>query len=262
MVQQLPLQSFQHHPKRLIMLVDEHINEATEYLSHSHSWGQMILVNDGVITLEIAQERFIAPPGFAIWIPPLFPHSCYSRAKARFRSVNICEAEAKKLPQTPSLLQLSAIASSIIDELFAKEIYLPESDRDYRRSLVFIDELEEAMVGHTYLPFSHHRYLIPILSALEANPALRLTLNEWAKQVYTTERTLARYFQKELGMSFSEWCARLRFIHGSALLEKGYSVEESAFRLGYRSTSSFITLFLKMTGMTPDRYRQIHLCSA
>lgn len=262
MVQQLPLQAFLHHPKRLIMLLDEQINEATEYLSHSHSWGQMILVNDGVITLEIAHERFIAPPGFAIWIPPHCPHSCYSRAEARFRSVNICEAEAKKLPQKPSLLELSPIAAAIIDELFEKAIYLPESDRDYRRSRVFIDELEDAMVGHTYLPFSNHRYLEPILSALEADPAIRLTLKEWAERVYTTERTLARYFQKELGMSFSEWSARLRFIHGSALLEKGYSVEESAFALGYRSTSSFITLFLKIAGMTPDRYRQTHLHSA
>lgn len=259
MVQQLPLQEFLHHPNRLIMLIDENINEETEYQSHQHKWGQMIFVNYGVITLEIKGERFIAPPGFAIWIPPYSEHTCYSRHAAGFRSINICESEANKLPQSPSLIRLSAIAIAIIDDFFEKKVYLPESDRDYRRSLVFIDELQDAMIGHSYLPSSDHRLLKPILLELSANPALRLTLKQWAEKVFSTERTLARYFQKELGMSFNEWCTRLRFIQGLSLLEKGLTVEEIAFSVGYKSASSFITMFHNTAGTTPDRYRQIHL---
>lgn len=258
MVQQAPLQAFPYHPNRLIMLINEDINGATEYQSHHHEWGQMIFVNYGVITLEIKGERFISPPGFAIWIPPNSEHTCYSRHAAGFRSINICATEANKLPQFPSLIRLSSIALAIIDDFFAREIYLPISDRDYRRSLVFIDELQDAMIGHTYLPSSNHRLLTPILRELEADPALRLTLKEWATKVFSTERTLARYFQKELGMSFNEWCTRLRFIHGISLLERGMTVEEIAFSVGYKSASSFITMFQNITGTTPDRYRQMH----
>ena len=258
MVQQQPLQSFLHHPNRLIMLVDENINGASEYHIHQHSWGQMIDVDKGIITLEVKGERFISPRGFAIWIPPQCEHACYSQKAARFRSINICETEAKKLPQSPSLITLTPIARAIIDDFFEKEIYLPTSDRDFRRSLVLIDELQDAMVDNTYLPTSDHKLLRPILEALEADPSLRLTLQTWAQKVFTTERTLARYFQKELGMSFSEWCARLRFIHSASLLEKGLTVEEIAFSVGYRSASSFITMFQNISGMTPDRYRQMH----
>lgn len=259
MVQQIPLKEFLYHPNRLMMLIDENINGETEYQSHSHKWGQMIFVNYGVITLEIKGERFISPPGFAIWIPPNSEHTCYSRHDAGFRSINICEQEAKKLPQLPSLIRLSPIALAIIDDFFARKVYLPESDRDYRRSRVFIDELEDAMIGHTYLPSSNHRLLKPILRELEANPALRLTLKAWATKVFSTERTLARYFQKELGMSFNEWCTRLRFIHALSLLEVGMTVEEIAFSVGYKSASSFITMFQNTIGITPDRYRQMHL---
>lgn len=258
MVQQQPLQTFHAHPNRLIMLVDEHIHGASEYHLHQHHWGQMIFVDRGVITLEIEQERFISPPGFAIWIPPHANHTCYSQKTTRFRSINICEAEASKLPQCPSLITLSPIAKAIIDDFFAREIYLPTSDRDFRRSRVFIDELQDAMIGHTYLPNSDHKLLKPILSALELDPAIRLTLKEWASKTFTTERTLARYFKKELGMSFSEWCARLRFIHATSLLEKGDTVEEIAFSVGYRSASSFIAMFQNIAGTTPDRYRQAH----
>ncbi len=259
MVQQIPLQEFLHHPNRLIMLIDENINGAAEYQSHSHEWGQMIFVNYGVITLEIKGERFISPPGFAIWIPPNSEHTCYSRHAAGFRSINICEQAAKKLPQSPSLIRLSPIALAIIDDFFARKVYLPESDRDYRRSLVFIDELQDAMIGHTYLPSSDHRLLKPILIELESAPSLRFTLKEWAEKVFSTERTLARHFQKELGMSFNEWCMRLRFIHALSLLEAQMTVEEIAFSVGYKSASSFITMFQNIAGTTPDRYRQIHI---
>lgn len=258
MLQQTPLQTFLHHPNRLIMLVDENINGASEYHPHTHDWGQMIYVDKGIITLEVKGERFISPRGFAIWIPPQCEHACYSQKAARFRSINICETEAKKLPKTPSLITLTTIARSIIDDFFEKEIYLPTSDRDFRRSQVLIDELQDAMTDNTYLPSSEHKLLKPILEALESDPAIRLTLQEWATKVFTTERTLARYFQKELGMSFSEWCARLRFIHSSSLLEKGLTVEEIAFSVGYRSASSFIAMFQNISGMTPDRYRQMH----
>jgi len=96
------------------------------------------------------------------------------------------------------------------------------------------------MTDNTYLPSSDHKLLKPILETLEADPAIRLTLQEWAVKVFTTERTLARYFQKELGMSFSEWCARLRFIHSASLLEKGLTVEEIAFSVVYHHVSKHL----------------------
>lgn len=258
MMQQQPLQSFNYHPNRLIMLVDENINGASEYHPHLHDWGQLIDVDKGVITLEVKGERFISPRGFAIWIPPQCEHACYSQKAAKFRSINICQKEAKKLPKAPSLITLTPIARTIIDDFFKKEVFLPTSDPDFRRSQVLIDELQDAMIDNTYLPDSDHKLLKPILEALEIDPSLRLTLQEWAGKVFTTERTLARYFQKELGMSFSEWCARLRFIHAASLLEKGLTVEEIAFSVGYRSASSFIAMFQNISGMTPDRYRQTH----
>lgn len=258
MTPQMPLKTFIHHPNRLIMLIDESINGASEYRSHNHDWGQMIYVDKGIMTLEVEGERFIAPRDFAIWIPPQCEHACYSQKSAQFRSINICKTQSDKLPKSPSLITLTPIARAIIDDFFRQKIYLPTSDRDFRRSQVLIDELQDAMIDNTYLPNSEHKLLKPILSALEADPSLRLTLKEWANRVFTTERTLARYFQKELGMNFSEWCARLRFIYGASLLEKGLTVEEIAFSVGYRSASSFITMFQNISGLTPDRYRQAH----
>lgn len=258
MIKQRLFQNLTFENDQLILLADENINEASEYRPHQHVWGQIIAVKFGVVTLDIENERFIAPLGFAIWIPPNHQHSCINHQPARFRSINICEHEASKLSQTPSLLKLSNIALSIVDAFFERVTLQLATEQDYRKSQVFIDELHNAMVGHTYLPNSDHRLIQPILKALEKDPSIRLTLKEWAEKVFTTERTLARHFRKELGMSFNDWCQRLRFIHGIALLEKGETIEEIAFKVGYHSTSSFIAMFQNLSGTTPDRYRQLH----
>lgn len=257
MVKQLAFQKLKFSHDQLIALADEDINESSEFRIHQHPWGQIIFVRYGVVTLHVDEQRFIAPLGFAIWIPPNYQHSCFNDLPTRFRSINICEAEANKLSQAPSLLKLSDIALSIIDSFFERETLELTTEQDFRKSLVLIDELHNAMIGHTYLPYSEHRLLRPILQTLERDPANRMTLHEWAQHVFTTERTLARYFKKELGMSFNEWCQRLRFIHSISLLEQGQTVEEIAFNVGYRSTSSFINMFHSLSGTTPKTYKKL-----
>ena len=98
--------------------------------------------------------------------------------------------------------------------------------------------------------------LAPVLRALEQNPADSRPLAAWAKQVHSTERTLSRRCHRELGMSFSEWRQRLRFIQALSLLERPISIKEIALELGYSSPSAFITMFQSLAGVTPDRYRK------
>lgn len=258
MIKQRVFQNISFKGEQVIQLADEKISEESEYQLHKHSWGQIIFVKSGIVTLAVEKDRFIALYGSAIWIPPNHEHQCYNQKPTRFRAINICEKEAKKLPQFPSLLKLSDIALAIINRFFEQDILSPTTEQDMRKSFVLIDELHNSMVGYSYLPSSQHRLLKPILKELEHNPANRFTLKEWADKVYTTERTLARHFHKELGMGFNEWCQRLRFIHGLALLEQGETIEQIAFKVGYRSASSFITMFQAQSGTTPDRYRQAH----
>ena len=94
-----------------------------------------------------------------------------------------------------------------------------------------------------------------MLNELEKNPADNATLAQWATQVYTTERTLSRRCQQELGMSFAQWRQRLRFLHSVSLLEQGKTVQDVALDLGYSSSSAFIAMFQHISGTTPQRFR-------
>jgi len=96
----------------------------------------------------------------------------------------------------------------------------------------------------------------PVLEALEHCPADNTSLAAWAARVYTTERTLSRRCQQDLGMSFSEWRQRLRFLHAVSLLEQGKTVQDVALDVGYSSASAFIVMFQQIAGTTPERFRR------
>ncbi|MNT58854.1 HTH-type transcriptional repressor of iron proteins A [compost metagenome] len=95
-----------------------------------------------------------------------------------------------------------------------------------------------------------------VLRIFEAEPGDERPLSELAREANASERTLARRFQRELGMSFSEWRQRLRVVKAMSFLEAGRTVESIAFDLGYGSASAFITMFRRLTGVTPDVFRR------
>jgi len=57
-------------------------------------------------------------------------------------------------------------------------------------------------------------------------------------------------------MPLSEWRQRLRTVEAMKRLDSGIKVESIALDLGYASASSFIAMFKKLMGVTPDEYRR------
>lgn len=248
--------STESHPDSILFFRSEEVNANTEFLAHSHDWGQVICVKSGVFALNIGGQRFLAPCGFAIWIPAGMEHSSYNRRPTRFRSINITARFCGEMPEQPCVLNMGTICSAIVESCFERNIMVPIKHADRRLCRVLVDQLSVAPVQHTWLPGSDDKYLAPVLQALEANPSDNTSLAQWAKRVYTTERTLARRCNQELGMSFSEWRQRLRFLYGISLLEQGKTVQDVALEVGYSSASAFIAMFQHNAGTTPERYRR------
>ena len=74
--------------------------------------------------------------------------------------------------------------------------------------------------------------------------------------MHVSERTLARQFIRELGISFGEWRLRLRFLQAIEALEGRQTVQQIAFDLGYASPSAFIAMFQRQARCTPEQYRR------
>jgi AraC-like DNA-binding protein len=66
------------------------------------------------------------------------------------------------------------------------------------------------------------------------------TLPGLGQVAHSTERTLMRRTQRDLGMSVAEWRQHLRVVKAMPLLEAGHTLETIALDLGYGSASAFI----------------------
>ncbi|TPG63384.1 AraC family transcriptional regulator [Ewingella americana] len=227
----------------------------SEYVLHSHPWSQIICVKSGVMAMNIEGQRYLVPREFAVWLPAGAEHSSYNRKTTRFCAIDISRELDVGLPSSPCLLTLTPIFNAIADDCFARNLIEPATETDMRMARVLLDQISQAPRQETYLPTSQCRLLAPVLAALEKNPADNTSLAQWAARVYTTERTLSRRCQQDLGMGFAEWRQRLRFLHSISLLEQGKMVHDVALEVGYSSSSAFIAMFQQISGTTPQRFR-------
>ena len=228
-------------------------------LAHQHPWGCLEYSAHGVLHMEIGGRRFMSPPQYAIWVPPYTEHSFYTAQPINYRAVCLAPELCQDLPRQGSTLAISDILKAILKDFAARDVKIPERAADSRLAQVLVDQLQQAPVHNCYLPYASSSGLQGILKALQAAPGDHRPLAYWAAQVHVSERTLARQFVRELGMSFGEWRQRQRFLAALECLDSPRSIQEVAFDMGYSSASAFIAMFQREAGCTPEHYRRASL---
>jgi AraC-like DNA-binding protein len=98
--------------------------------------------------------------------------------------------------------------------------------------------------------------LAMLCRALLDEPGDRRTLAEWAHTVHASERTMARLFQSETGLSFAAWRQQARVLEAMGRLGSGAPVTQVALDLGYDSVSAFSAMFRRAAGTSPSAYRR------
>lgn len=226
------------------------------YPQHHHVCGELVYSFTGVMEVKLADRHYLAPPQYGIWLPPFVEHTGLNRYETSFCSVYIAVDLCSALPRSTCAISVSPLVRAILEHLRDHPAQDQSAEEGQRLLRVLVDQLAAAACVGTYLPISDDPVLAPVLRALEMHPGDTRPLAELARDANTTERTLLRRCQRELGMSFAEWRQRLRVVKAMALLEAGQTVESIALDLGYGSASAFITMFRRMVGVTPDEYRR------
>ncbi|MCW2268407.1 HTH-type transcriptional repressor of iron protein A [compost metagenome] len=228
----------------------------THSAAHRHGWGQLNYAAHGIMHLEIGGQRFVSPPHYAVWVPPDTEHSCYNPQAIVYRSVYLDRALCQTLPAQPCTLVISEILKAILGDFARRDVKVPVDEADRRLAQVLVDQLRLAPTQTCFLPYARSAGLHAVLQALHDEPGDNRPLADWAASVHVSERTLARQFARELGMSFGEWRLRLRFLRAIEGLEQNLPIQQIAFELGYSSPSAFIAMFQRHAHCTPEQYRR------
>jgi AraC-like DNA-binding protein len=219
--------------------------------AHSHPWGQLSFASVGVLLVRTQTGSHVTPPQRAVWVPPGMRHEVTTSRRAEMRSLYISAEQTVFCPPRCLVLSVTPLARELIQSAAALPQLYDENGPDGRLVAVLLDQLAILPEAGFSLPWPTDPRLAAVCQSLTDNPDDSRTIGDWGKTAGMTERTLARQFLAETGLTFGGWRRRTRLLTALSLLEAGKSVTTAGIECGYDSTSAFIAAFREAFGMTP-----------
>ena len=261
--------SFTPSVKRPVRVRARSMPADTHFEPHSHAWAQLAYCATGVVQVTAeggddgagGEITYIVPPSRAVWIAPGAQHHITVLEAAEFRTLYIHAGATPKGWSGCRVLVVSPLLRESISALVAASPARPLSPtREQLLSGLVLDELTHADTQALGVPMPHpqtgDKRLRALCEAVLRAPSERATLAEWAADTGASERTVARLFRDELGLSYQQWRQQAILAHALPLLTRGQSVSAVAAASGYASDSAFTAMFKAAMGQPPSHFQK------
>jgi len=167
---------------------------------------------------------------------------------------------------------ISDWAIDLIDELL-EQLHKPATEGFKRAELynsiynaLTLHEIEDlilkmageavSMLGERFMD-KNEKLVHKVRTVIDQNYDQPITINSLSEQVYLSPNYLRSLFKEKTGMTIHDYMTRIRLGKAKELLADGsLKIQDIAQRVGYESTSYFISLFVKNQGVTPNEYRK------
>jgi AraC-like DNA-binding protein len=234
----------------------------THFEPHRHAWSQLAYCASGIVQVtsqrsdEASDEvTYIVPPSRAVWIAPGARHSVHVLEDAEFRTLYI---DASATPAGWSgcrVIVVSPLMRELVTALDAPHL---AREREDRLTHLVLDEIAHADIHALGVPMPHaqdgDKRLRALCEAVLRAPAQRSTLAEWSAEFGASERTMARLFRDQLGMTYPQWRQQAILAHALPMLARGTPVSHVAAASGYASDSAFTAMFKAAMGQPPSQF--------
>lgn len=232
----------------------ENIPQRQSTSSHSHPWIQLSYASRGVLRIRTGQGLFVAPPQWAILVPPGVEHAVMNTAGTELRSLYIDIAALPGVDGGCEVLGVSPLLREMIRHFSGLPAEYDEDGPHARLVQVMLDLIHDAPRVAFSLPWPTAPALREICTRVLEMPQQPLRLEDWSVSLGISVRTLERAFLQHTGLTLRVWRLRARLLQALPLLERGDSVTDVALACGYESTSSFIASFRRFFGTTPGNF--------
>ncbi len=282
---------FTPSPQRPVRVRTRSLSADTHFEPHSHAWAQLAYCASGVLQVTAGQSgqgsdkadeiTYIVPPSRAVWIAPGARHHVTALEAAEFRTLYI---DASATPEGWQGCRVMVVSPLLRESIRALDMdphaSLPPEGavfalgrpggktppgrpltaaREQLLSALVLDEITHADTQALGVPLPHpqtgDKRLRALCEAVLRAPSERATLAEWAEDIGASERTVARLFRDELGLSYQQWRQQAILAHALPLLTRGLSVGAVAAASGYASDSAFSAMFKAAMGQSPSHFQ-------
>jgi AraC-like DNA-binding protein/mannose-6-phosphate isomerase-like protein (cupin superfamily) len=244
---------------RPVRIAARDLDAAKLLAAHSHPYGQVTYAIEGLLRVTVGNSSWIVPPLRAIWIPPNVVHEAMTLEKAQLRALFIDADAAPFTGPDCVVIDVSALLRELILALAQCD---DRSAREAMLAQLILDEVAHSATLPMRVALPRDKRLRALCDRLIAEPACRLTLDDWAGNAGASGRTLARLFERELGMTFGQWRQQMRLAHAAPLIARGMPLAQVAAELGYASQSAFSAMFKKTFGQSPSAFFDRHATPA
>lgn len=237
-----------------------HINYEKNGKNKKHSQtenylAKVIYTKSGIIELNTGNLQLISPYNYVIWVPANMPYTVHTNHPNGYICFYIENSFLLNPPKIPCLILQTTIIKALFEDFTLRRVSKIIDKWDTCQAEILLERIIQAERHESYLPCSKNSLLSNILQKISSNPGDSTTLKKWATILSCSERSLARLFQRDLGMSFTKWRNRARLLKAIKLLQNNHPPNEIAIELGYSTISAFRATFRKLLGITPEHYR-------
>ena len=218
---------------------------------HVHDDHQLAWAASGVLTVRTEAADWVLPPTRALWIPAGLKHETLAAGTAIMRSLYIRPDRSPASWAEPVPVAVTPMLAELIGYLGSDAL---DAGQRARAEALLVDLLRPVPMTTIEVRMPDDRRAADVAARLLADPADGRRLGEWATEVSTSARTLARAFLDGTGMTFGQWRRLLRLQAALPQLAAGQAVGTVARHVGYETASAFVAAFRKETGLTPAAY--------
>lgn len=240
----------------------------------THNFWEIVCVISGKVGITANKDVYLLESGSAVVHEPMEFHSIWSE-KGTAPEVVILSFYAKQMPKLES--RICKLSEEIIEEIRrlvdeAEQIFTYSDDEKIQPTEVkqgkemeagmFVSKLEGTLYkllmsqndGFYHRSQSAKNYRF-ILSVLEKNLYKKLTVSEIAVLCNMSESNLKKIFYKFAGCGIMHYFTSMKVKKAAEFIGSGYSVKEAADKLGFTDQNYFSTVFKRVTGVSPAKYK-------
>ena len=260
------MESFTPSSQRPVRVRSRNLPVDTHFELHSHPWAQLAYCAVGIVQVTAEPKAhakgvvsYIIPPSRGVWIAPGAQHHVTVLEAAELRTLYI---DASATPPDWSSCRVIVVSPLLRESIHALDAPAGQplsALREHWLSCLTLDEITRADTQALGVPLPHpqngDKRLRALCKAVMRAPSERATLAEWAADTGASERTVARLFRDELGLSYQQWRQQAILAHALPLLARGQSISSVAAASGYASDSAFSAMFKASMGHSPSHFQ-------
>lgn len=231
---------------------------------HAHTKGQLSYVEGGIAYITIDFKTYIVPARHYFWIPRGMKHilrvgqfATVLRSLYFYSGDDYTHSYYSKLgiyPASELLIQMI----NYTERWDGGHVTRKDENFSFLVALKKLLPQLNTQALPIILPTTDDERMLKITRYLDKNSGEALTLQGISAKFNMSERSMSRFFQSALKISFLQYLKTLRMVKAIEMIVKtNRSITDIAYSTGYKNTGSFSNAFFEFTQSRPTDFRKV-----